>query len=208
MHNNTGNLFIVSAPSGAGKSSLLRALRQHHPELLISISHTTRSPRPNERHGMHYYFVSHTVFIEMMERGEFLEHAQVFDNFYGTSEIVVKENLQRGYSVVLEIDWQGAIQVRRRFPNAHSIFILPPSLSALRERLAKRAQDSADIIARRMRDAQQELSHYPEYDYLVVNDNFEQALNDLDSIVVAQELRIVSQTTKLVNLLQSLLNDM
>lgn len=205
MNNYTGNLFIVSAPSGAGKSSLLQALRKLYPELKVAISHTTRSPRPNERNGIHYHFVTKTTFIHMVERGEFLEHAQVFDNLYGTSEMAVREVLHTGGNLILEIDWQGASQVRRRFPNAHSIFILPPSLKTLYERLSTRAQDSTEIIARRMKDAQQELSHYPEYDYLIVNDNFEVALNDLASIIVAERLKIEKQSIKLADILQDLL---
>lgn len=205
MNNYTGNLFIVSAPSGAGKSSLLQALRQLYPELKVAISHTTRAPRPNERNGIHYHFVTKTTFIHMVEQGEFLEHAQVFDNLYGTSEMAVREVLQTGGNLILEIDWQGASQVRRRFPNAHSIFILPPSLTALYERLSTRAQDSIEIIARRMKDAQQELAHYPEYDYLIVNDNFEVALKDLASIIIAERLKIENQSIKLADILQDLL---
>lgn len=204
-HPNIGNLFVVSAPSGAGKSSLLQTLRKHNPELQIAISHTTRHPRPGEREGTHYHFVSQATFIDMLARGEFLEHAQVFDYFYGTTEAVVHNVLNRGHSLILEIDWQGASQVRRRFPDACCIFILPPSLTALRERLLKRAQDSALIIERRMRDAQRELSHYSEYDYLVVNDNFEKALVELHSIITAQELKILRQAPRLADMLSDLL---
>jgi len=185
MNQYTGNLFIVSAPSGAGKSSLLQALRKLYPELKVAISHTTRTPRPNEINGIHYYFVDKFMFMQMVGNGEFLEHAQVFDNLYGTSENEVRAVLNNGGDLILEIDWQGAIQVRRRFPTALSIFILPPSLTALYERLSGRAQDSTEVIKRRMKAAQQELTHYPEYDYLIVNDNFEKALNDLASIVIA-----------------------
>jgi guanylate kinase len=205
MNQYTGNLFIVSAPSGAGKSSLLQALRKLYPELKVAISHTTRTPRPNEINGIHYYFVDKFMFMQMVGNGEFLEHAQVFNNLYGTSETEVRQILSKRNDLILEIDWQGANQVRRKFPNAQSIFILPPSLTALYERLSKRAQDSQSVIAQRMKQAQQELAHYPEYDYLIVNDNFEIALNDLASIIIAQQLKIEKQSIKLTNMLQDLL---
>lgn len=202
---NAGALFVVSAPSGAGKTSLLKALRSRISNLRVAISHTTRLPRHGERDGIHYHFVDQTTFMTMVSQGCFLEHAQVFDNFYGTTESAVHEVLRHGHSLCLEIDWQGAAQVRKRFPTACSIFILPPSLAALRARLASRAQDDMKTIARRMRDACKELSHYPEYDYLVVNDSFEQALNDLYCIVRAQETRIECQAVRLSGLLSDLL---
>jgi guanylate kinase len=184
-----GAVFIVSAPSGAGKTSLLRALIPSDPRLRLSVSHTTRPPRPGEHDGVHYHFVDRERFERMVAEGAFLEHAQVFDNLYGTAESTVRQLRDAGHDVVLEIDWQGARQVRARFPDAIGLFIVPPSVAALRERLGGRGQDSAEIIERRMRDARSELSHYGEYDYLVVNDQFERALEDLRAIVAAERLR-------------------
>lgn len=183
-----GTLYILSAPSGAGKTSLLKALREQDGELQVSISHTTRSIRPGEVNGEHYHFVDHAQFLHMLEAGEFLEHAEVFGNFYGTAEASVKSQLELG-DLVLEIDWQGAQQVRQRFPKAVSIFIMPPSPEALLERLENRGQDSQEIIQRRMHEAVSEMSHYAEFDYLVINDIFDAALADLASIVQCQRLR-------------------
>ncbi len=184
-----GILFIVSAPSGAGKTSLLRALLPQEENLVLSVSHTTRPPRPGEVDGVHYHFVSEETFLRMAAEGAFLEQAEVFGNHYGTSEAAVREQLAAGHDVVLEIDWQGARQVRRVFPDAVSIFIAPPSIEALRERLSGRGQDDPEVIERRMADARSELSHYPEYDYLVINDDFETALQELRCIVRAERLR-------------------
>ena len=186
---NQGILFIVSAPSGAGKTSLLRALLPEDDRLVLSISHTTRPPRPGEVDGVDYHFVSKEEFLGLAGEGAFLEQAEVFGNYYGTSEAGVREQLAGGRDVVLEIDWQGARQVRKAFPEAVSIFIAPPSIEALRERLGKRGQDDEAVIERRMRDARSELSHYPEYDYLVINDDFDTALGDLRCIVRAERLR-------------------
>jgi len=205
MNRIRGNLFVVSAPSGAGKSSLLRALLEREPGLSVAVSHTTRAPRPGEQDGAHYHFVDKAAFGAMVERGEFLEHAQVFDNFYGTSESAVRTPLEQGRDLVLEIDWQGARQVRQRFPEACGIFVLPPSVKALRERLNRRGQDSEEIIQRRMRDAEAEISHYPEYDYLVVNDDFEQAVDALRCIMTAQRLRQTQQDARLQDTLRELL---
>lgn len=205
MNKESGNLFVVSAPSGAGKSSLLKALRERVPSLQVAVSHTTRDPRQGECEGEHYHFASKEVFMAMVERGEFLEHAQVFDRFYGTSEAAVRRPLDAGADLVLEIDWQGARQVRHRFPGACSIFILPPSVEALRERLTGRGQDSVEVIDRRMRDAVSEMSHYPEFDYLVINDSFDQALDELGCILSAQRLRQSLQDRRQAGLLQALL---
>lgn len=185
-------LYIISAPSGAGKSSLLKALLQADPQLGLSVSHTTRALRPGEQNGVDYHFVDVASFQKLIGQQAFLEHARVFDNWYGTAEAALRGQLEQ-HDVVLEIDWQGARQVRERFPDALSVFIAPPSIAALRERLSSRGQDSDAIIARRMRDAQSELSHYAEYDYLIINDIFEQALQDLEHIVAAQRLRLAAQ---------------
>lgn len=178
-----GTLFVLSAPSGAGKSSLAKALVECTPGLAVSVSHTTRAPRPGERDGVHYHFVDRARFQAMVEAGEFLEHAQVFDNFYGTSRRAVEDLLAHGRHVLLDIDWQGARRIKALMPNTRTIFILPPSIAALEQRLRTRGQDSEATIARRMRDAVAELSHYPEFDHLVVNDDFARALADLCAIV-------------------------
>jgi guanylate kinase len=203
----SGVLFVVSAPSGAGKTSLLRALVPTDARLRLSVSHTTRTPRPGEQDGTHYHFVDRARFEAMVAAGEFLEHARVFDNFYGTSERSVRDLLAADFDVVLEIDWQGARQVRARFPEAVSVFIVPPSVAALRERLSGRGQDSAEIIDRRMRDARSELSHFGEYDYLVVNDVFDQALADLRAVVAAERLRLPRQQGRYALALQAMLGD-
>jgi guanylate kinase len=191
-----GILFIVSAPSGAGKTSLLRELVPADPRLVVSVSHATRPMRPGEVDGVHYHFVSVEHFLELAGHGAFLEHARVFDNYYGTAEAAVREQLEAGLDVVLEIDWQGARQVRRRFPDAVSVFIAPPSIDALRERLSGRGQDAAEVVERRMAEARSELSHYPEYDYLVINDDFATALADLRAVVAAERLREPRQSTR------------
>ncbi len=178
-----GTLYILSAPSGAGKSSLAKALVESMPGLTVSVSHTTRAPRPGEVDGVHYHFVTPDVFKAMVERGEFLEHAQVFDNFYGTSQAAVQAELDRGHDVILDIDWQGARNVKARMEKAVSIFILPPSREELERRLRGRGQDSDEIIARRMRDAVSEMRHYDEFDFVVVNDGFDAALKDLQCIL-------------------------
>ena len=200
-----GLLAIVSAPSGAGKSSLLKALLELDTGLSVSVSHTTRKPRPGEKSGEHYHFVSRDEFIELLGRGAFLEHAQVFDNYYGTAEATVEGQLQDGRDVVLEIDWQGARQVRRRFPEAVSIFIAPPSIEALEQRLCSRGQDDHAVIERRMREARRELSHYPEYDYLVVNDDFDQALSELHSIIKGEHLRTARNARRYAGVLSEML---
>jgi guanylate kinase len=201
----TGTLFIVSAPSGAGKTSLLKAYLEDAKDIALSISHTTRAMRPGEENGVHYHFVDVDSFQQMIARDDFLEHAQVFDNFYGTSQLAVTEQLASGQDVILEIDWQGARQVRERFPDAVSIFILPPSKAALRERLTDRGQDDESIIARRMRDAEAEMSHYGEFDYVVVNDDFDTAVADLRAVIGCQRLQTARQQIQLKALLADLL---
>ena len=190
-----GILFIVSAPSGAGKTSLLAKLVPADDGLVLSVSHATRPMRPGEQDGVHYHFVSVEAFEALVEAGAFIEHAQVFDNYYGTSEQAVRDQLAQGLDVVLEIDWQGARQVRRRFPDAVSVFVAPPSIDALRERLSGRGQDDAAVVDRRMADARNELSHYPEYDFLVINELFDEALADLRAIVRAARLREPQQAS-------------
>lgn len=178
-----GRLFVISAPSGAGKTSLVKALLAREPALRLSVSHTTRTPRPHELHGREYYFVSLAEFRELISRGEFLEHAPVFDNCYGTSRQTVEKSLASGTDVVLEIDWQGAQQVRKAMPGCITIFVLPPSRQALQERLEGRQTDSQQVIARRLRDAVSDMGHAREFDYIVVNDRFEQAVDDLAAVV-------------------------
>jgi len=176
-------LFILSAASGTGKTSLARALAERLPDVALSISHTTRLPRPGERHGEHYYFVSTQEFEAMAARGEFLEHAEVFGNRYGTSRAAVEQLLARGKRVVFDIDWQGARAVKRVYPDAVGVFLLPPSRAALEQRLRDRRQDAPEVIARRMQAAVDEMRHYPEFDYVVVNDDFEAAFADLAAII-------------------------
>ena len=201
-----GTLYIISAPSGAGKSSLLTALLEHMDgKLVLSISHTTRAPRPGEVDGREYHFVDETAFTEMVSNGEFLEHARVFDNLYGTSQAGIESQLAAGLDVVLEIDWQGAQQVRKTMPDAVGIFILPPSRQALHDRLHGRGQDDETIIERRMRDAVSEMSHYNEYHYLVVNDDFDMARDELAAIVRGQRQRLGAQSIRHEPLLEALL---
>jgi guanylate kinase len=178
-----GRLFVISAPSGTGKTSLVRALMKEVPSLAVSTSFTTRDLRPTEQNGRDYHFVAKSVFADMVERGEFLEHASVFDNSYGTGRAQVEAALNRGQDLLLEIDWQGAAQVRKALPEAISIFILPPSRASLEQRLRARATDSPQVIARRLRDSVTELSHWHEFDYVVENDVFDQALAQLRAII-------------------------
>ena len=178
-----GKLFIIAAPSGGGKTSLVNALLKQDPRLVLSISHTTRPARPGEIDGQHYHFVTETDFLHMVGNGDFMEHAKVFDHYYGTNRQSVVHQLEQNRDVVLEIDWQGARQVRAVFPRCCAIFIIPPSLQTLRRRLTGRGQDSHEVINRRMRDAQAEISHWAEFDQLVVNDNFDTALEELATII-------------------------
>jgi guanylate kinase len=176
-------LFVISAPSGAGKTSLVGSLLAARPNLNVSVSHTTRKPRPNEVEGRDYYFVTLPRFRELIEQQAFLEYAQVFDNFYGTGAAQVRDKLAAGNDVLLEIDWQGARQVRRAMPDSTSIFILPPTRAALEQRLHERRTDSPETIARRLADASTDMSHYNEFDFVVVNDRFEKAAVDVDAIL-------------------------
>ncbi|KGQ30912.1 guanylate kinase [Gallibacterium anatis] len=202
-----GNLYIVSAPSGAGKSSLISALLQQQPsyEMQVSISHTTRQPRPNEEHGKHYYFVDHKEFERLIAEDAFLEYAEVFGNYYGTSLPMIERSLKQGIDVFLDIDWQGAQQVRKKVPAAKSIFILPPSLQELERRLIGRGQDSNEVIAARMKKAISEISHYDEYDYLIINDDFDQALSEIKVILKAEKLRVERQVQRHQLLISQLL---
>ncbi|WP_188152258.1 guanylate kinase [Teredinibacter waterburyi] len=201
-----GTLYTVSAPSGAGKTSLVNALVASTSSICVSVSHTTRSMRPGEVDGVNYHFVNQETFQSMARGGEFLEHAQVFANYYGTSQAWVEEALAAGNDVILEIDWQGAQQVRRLMPNAVGVFILPPSRSCLLERLTGRGQDDQTIIDARMAEAVSEMSHFPEADFLVINDDFTQALAEFQAIVVAQRLHLAKQQQKHEHLLQNLLS--
>lgn len=201
-----GTLYIVAAPSGAGKTTLVKRLVETTPELVVSISHTTRAARAGEREGEHYYFTAPDAFATMVAEGAFLEHAEVFGNRYGTSRAAVQTQLASGRDVILEIDWQGARQVRALWPDSVSVFILPPSRDALRERLAKRAQDSAEVIEQRMAAALHELSHYTEFDYLVINDDFASALQALRAILLARRQRRDVQIERQQELLQQLLS--
>lgn len=200
-----GILYTVSAPSGAGKTSLVNALLDQCPNLQVSVSHTTRPQRPGELDGVNYHFVDRATFTAMADRGEFLEQAEVFGNLYGTSERWVKDTLVAGQDVILEIDWQGAQQIHRLMPGSIGIFIIPPSMEALLHRLNGRGQDGAEVIARRMAQARDEIAHYTEADYLVVNDTFHKALADLAAIVRAQPLQLKNQLDNLQETLTSLL---
>jgi guanylate kinase len=200
-----GRLYVVSAPSGAGKTSLVRALMEREPRLGFSVSYTTRGPRPSEVNGRDYHFVSAAEFREMVERGEFLEHAQRFDNQYGTGLRAVEDALRAGERLLLEIDWQGARQVRSRLPAARSIFILPPTRRALEERLNARSSDSSAVIARRLKDAAEDIAHWREFDYVVINDRFEQAVGDLLDIVHERGQRLAASRPEVVRLAGELL---
>jgi len=184
---NKGRLFIFSAASGTGKTSLARALVEQMPDVAFSVSHTTRLPRPGEEHGVHYYFVTPQQFDEMVAADRFLEHAKVFDNSYGTSRAATENLLRQGKNIILDIDWQGARAIKEKMPESVSVFILPPSRAALQERLTARGQDTPEVIARRMRDAVSEMAHYKEFDHVVVNDDFDAALDDLKAIIRGEE---------------------
>lgn len=202
---NKGNLFVVAAPSGGGKTSLVKKLIETMPGLQVSVSHTTRAIRPGEQNGIDYYFVSETDFIRHIQEGVFLEHAQVFGNYYGTSIKQLREKQAQGFDVLLDIDWQGAKQIKQLFPDAVLIFILPPSLDALRERLTARAQDKPDVIEARMQKAQSEMQHFQEFDYLVINDDFKKALAELSLIVLSDRLKTGRQILNQAHIIRQLL---
>ena len=206
------NLFIIAAPSGCGKTSLVEALIKKTKNLCVSVSHTTRPPRPDEVNGINYYFVSINEFDEMIKNNAFVEHATVFDNHYGSSTKLIRDKLDQGVDVILEIDWQGARQVKKNMPNAISIFILPPSNEALLGRLKQRAQDNDETINKRMSDAQNQMQHFNEFDYLVINDDFNSALNDLNLIICRPDkaserfsLSLSEQSKKYIKLLKKLI---
>jgi len=208
MPNPVGTLYIYAAPSGAGKSSLVSALIEKMAGIEVSVSHTTRQARPGEENGVHYHFVPVEKFDSMVKQDAFLEHARVFDNFYGTARSSIQQRLEDGVDVILEIDWQGARQVREQFPQSVSVFILPPSREALAERLKGRGQDSDEVIARRMNDARSEMSHFDEFDFLVINDDFDTARNELEAIVTCRRLRLAVQRQRYRDeLTQLLAND-
>ncbi|MGC2029880.1 MAG: guanylate kinase [Steroidobacteraceae bacterium] len=200
-----GRLYVVSAPSGAGKTSLVKALMEREPRIRYSVSYTTRKPRPNEVAGRDYHFVDVERFDEMAAQGEFLEHARVFDNCYGTGVRAVEEALALGEQLLLEIDWQGARQVRTRLPEARSIFILPPSRDSLQQRLKARSTDADAVIARRLQDAAQDITHWAEFDYVVINDRFDRALVDLQAIVEDRGSHLTAQRADVAALAAQLL---
>jgi guanylate kinase len=200
-----GRLYVITAPSGAGKTSLVKALMQREPRLRFSVSFTTRKPRANEIDGRDYHFVTHAVFEGMAARGEFLEHAQVYDNAYGTSLQSVEQAMRSGELVLLEIDWQGARQVRSRLPQAHSIFILPPTRAALEARLRARSTDSDAVIARRLKDAARDIAHWNEFDYVVINDRFETAVEELFAIVRERGAALKAARPEVLSLIKELL---
>ncbi|HDS1736445.1 MULTISPECIES: guanylate kinase [Pseudomonas] len=204
MNHCSGTLYIVSAPSGAGKTSLVTALTQADEHIRVSVSHTTRAMRPGEEHGVNYHFVAHEDFKALIEKGDFLEHAEVFGNYYGTSRSALQQTLDQGIDLILEIDWQGAQQVRELMPEALSIFILPPSQEDLRHRLTGRGQDSEAIIEGRMKEAVSEMEHFAEYDYVIVNDDFATALDDIKAVFRANRLLLAKQQQRHGALLKQL----
>jgi guanylate kinase len=201
----TGCLFVLAAPSGAGKTSLVRALLEREPAIRLSVSYTTRPPRPGEADGVDYHFVDEPRFLALKAAGEFLEHAHVHGNWYATSATWLKRETEQGHDVLLEIDWQGAAQVRRLIPEAVHVFILPPSLESLRERLERRGQDSPEVIARRLVAAREEMAHCGEFDYVIMNQDFARAVDDLSAIVRAARLAAARQTVRIAALLQRML---
>ncbi|MDO5652250.1 MAG: guanylate kinase [Moraxella sp.] len=207
MNKPTGTLFIITAASGTGKTSLVKELLATTNDLTVSVSHTTRQPRTGESDGVHYHFVNVSDFQDLIEDGEFLEFAQVFDNYYGTTKKAVKDTLATGVDVILEIDWQGALQVKQQFTNAVMIFILPPSREALHTRLTARGQDSDEIISTRLAGAVTEMRAYSNFDYVVINDDFNTALDELRSIILANRLSITQQSIRHETLISELLSE-
>jgi guanylate kinase len=201
--NNPG-LYVVAAPSGGGKTSLINALLEKDDRVSLSVSHTTRTARPGEKDGVHYHFVDDPAFIGLIGKNAFLEHAEVFGHRYGTGRDAVEKKLHAGFDVLLDIDWQGARQIRKSFPSCCTIFILPPSLEALRNRLARRGQDSEEVIEERMHEARAEISHSSEFDFLIINDDFDKALEDLQSIVRHRKLHRPDQIDRYEDLLAEL----
>ena len=202
----SGNLLIISAPSGSGKTSLVQSLLNHDPHIDLSVSYTTRDPRSGEQNGKDYHFVSRETFLDMAKRGEFLESAEVYGNLYGTSQTWISREMAKGRDILLEIDWQGAAQVRRLFPDCVSIFILPPSIAALEERLRGRGKDSDAVIAKRMAAVREDVSHVAEFNYVIINDNLNVALQELAAVVLAARLRSEKQLSRhqeLINMLQN-----
>jgi guanylate kinase len=202
----SGNLFIISAPSGAGKTSLVQALLNINPQIDMSVSYTTRDPRPGEHDGKDYHFVSRDTFLAMAKRGEFLESAEVYGNLYGTSQTWISHENTRGRDILLEIDWQGAEQIRRMFPECVSVFILPPSRQALEERLRKRGKDNEAVIAKRMASVREDVSHIAEFDYVIINDNLNEALRELNAVVISAKLRGERQLSRHQDLINQLQN--
>ena len=202
----SGNLFIISAPSGAGKTSLVQALLNINPQIGLSVSYTTREPRHGEHEGRDYHFVSREVFLDMMARGEFLESAEVYGNLYGTSQTWISNETEKGHDILLEIDWQGAAQVRRLFPECISIFILPPSLEALEQRLKGRGKDNDEVISKRMAAVREDVTHVAEFDYVIINDNLNEALRELNAVVLATRVRCAGQLSRHQGLINQLQN--
>lgn len=205
----SGNLFVIAAPSGAGKSSMINALlkRNQKGSMQVSVSTTTRKPRPGEKEGVHYYFVDEAAFLQQVEQGNFYEHAKVFDHYYGTSRHVIEDTLASGVDVFLDIDWQGTRQVKAAYPGVHTIFILPPSRAELERRLRTRGQDSDEVIAKRMAKAQHEMAHYNEFGYIIVNQDFEKSVDQLEHIVLSQRLRRSKQQIRYQQILRDLLEE-
>ena len=203
--NSQGTLYVIAAPSGGGKTRLVRALLECDSSIKVSISCTTRPPRPNDQEGVDYFFKTETAFQTMVDDNAFLEHAEVFGYRYGTSHEWVIEQLEKGVDIILEIDWQGARQVKQLFPQVVTVFIIPPSLAILQQRLQGRNEDSADVIAKRMSKAQGEMAHYYEFDYLLVNDDFEVLVKEAQHIIQSQRLKTAQQDRKLSSLLEELL---
>ena len=202
-----GSLFIITAASGTGKTSLVKQLIATTNDLAVSISHSTRKPRPGEIDGQHYHFVSREIFADMIKQGEFLEHAEVFENYYGTAQSTVEFMLTNGLDVILEIDWQGALQVQKLRPDATTIFILPPDRQSLRQRLSNRGQDSQEVIEKRLAGSVNEMSQYVSFDYVVINDNFDVALAELKSIIIANRLTLAKQQERHAGRIEQLLSE-